>query len=150
MEKPGQFELRGRIGVLEAIAIAGGFKTSAKHSQVVLFRRYDDRAGRLAGLDVKTMEGRQRPQNIRCCRPGDFLLVPKNRISKVERFLPLVSLGAADRRVAAREAVRQAMSGIAIFHDNFAQMGGAERVTEVLTRRCPRRRCTPRWRRRGS
>jgi glycosyltransferase involved in cell wall biosynthesis len=29
------------------------------------------------------------------------------------------------------------MSGIAIFHDNMAQMGGAERVTEVLTRTLP-------------
>jgi glycosyltransferase involved in cell wall biosynthesis len=29
------------------------------------------------------------------------------------------------------------VSGIAIFHDNMAQMGGAERVTEVLTRTLP-------------
>ena len=42
VEKPGQFELRGRVGVLEAVAIAGGFKRSAKASQLVLLQRFDN------------------------------------------------------------------------------------------------------------
>ena len=37
---PGKFEMRGQVTALQAIAMAGGFKTaSAKHSQVILFRR---------------------------------------------------------------------------------------------------------------
>jgi polysaccharide export outer membrane protein len=93
VEKPGRFELRGRIGVLEAIAIAGGFKTSAKHSQVVLFRRYDAEQVVSRVLDVKKMERHASDlQNIEL-QAGDFLMVPKSRMSKVERYLPLVSLG---------------------------------------------------------
>jgi protein involved in polysaccharide export with SLBB domain len=42
VEKPGQFQLHGRVGVLEAVAMAGGFKRSAKHSKVVLLRRFDN------------------------------------------------------------------------------------------------------------
>ncbi len=39
---PGRFELHGPTSAVEAIAIAGGFKaSSAKHSQVILYRRID-------------------------------------------------------------------------------------------------------------
>lgn len=90
---PGKFELRGRIGVLEAIAISGGFKTSAKHSQVVLFRRYDEENVISRVLNVKDMEKRSgREANIDL-QPGDFLMVPKSKWSKVERIIPIVSLG---------------------------------------------------------
>src|SRR4029077_16776320 len=37
--RPGKYELRGDMTVTEAIAVAGGFGNSAKHSQVVLYRR---------------------------------------------------------------------------------------------------------------
>jgi polysaccharide export outer membrane protein len=93
VEKPGRYELRGRTGVLEAIAIAGGFKTSAKHSQVVLFRRYDAEHTISRVLNVKSMEKHASElQNIEL-QSGDFLMVPKSTFSKVERILPLVSLG---------------------------------------------------------
>src|SRR5438093_7798546 len=36
---PGRFEMRGTITALQAVAMAGGFKNSSKHSQVLLFRR---------------------------------------------------------------------------------------------------------------
>jgi len=37
---PGRFEMRGTVTALQAIAMAGGFKAaSAKHSQVILYRR---------------------------------------------------------------------------------------------------------------
>ena len=39
---PGKYDLRGDTTLTEAIAIAGGFNDSAKHSQVLLFRRVSD------------------------------------------------------------------------------------------------------------
>jgi polysaccharide export outer membrane protein len=36
---PGRFEMRGSLTAVQAIAMAGGFKNSSKHSQVLLFRR---------------------------------------------------------------------------------------------------------------
>ncbi|MPZ18546.1 MAG: hypothetical protein GEV06_11625 [Luteitalea sp.] len=91
--EPGQFELRGRVTLLEAIAMAGGFTRSAKHSQVVLFRRYNDEKVVTRVVNAKAL---QRPENMTenpLVLPGDFLFVPQNRISKVERFITLGSLG---------------------------------------------------------
>jgi polysaccharide biosynthesis/export protein len=93
VDKPGQFELRGRITVLEAIAMAGGLKQSAKHSKVVLFRRYDDTRAVTRVIDAKALAKADRIEEDPDLRPGDFLFVPQNRVSKVERFVPLTSLG---------------------------------------------------------
>jgi protein involved in polysaccharide export with SLBB domain len=38
--RPGKYDLRGDTTVSQGIALAGGFLDSAKHSQVVLFRRW--------------------------------------------------------------------------------------------------------------
>src|SRR5207247_1603544 len=40
--KPGKYELRGDTTVTQAVALAGGFNSTAKHSQVLLFRRVSD------------------------------------------------------------------------------------------------------------
>jgi len=93
VDKPGRFELRGRIGVLEAIAMAGGFKTSAKHSQVVLFRRYDDEHVITRVLNVKEMQKHASELSNIELHAGDFVMVPKSKFSKVERIIPYVSLG---------------------------------------------------------
>jgi polysaccharide export outer membrane protein len=93
VEKPGQFELRGRVGVLEAVAVAGGFKRSAKHSQVVLFRRFDNDRASARLIDAKSLAKTPDPEHDLRLAPGDVLFVPQNRISKVERFVPFASLG---------------------------------------------------------
>lgn len=89
---PGEFELRGHLTVLEAIAIAGGFKTSAKHSQVVLFRRYDNERAVTRIINAKELakaDGKAEDPELRA---GDFLFVPQNRISKIERLVPFTTL----------------------------------------------------------
>jgi polysaccharide export outer membrane protein len=89
---PGQFELRGQVHVLEAIAIAGGFKASAKHSQVVLFRRRSDDLVVRRVLDAKAMAKDGNIEDIEL-RAGDFLFVPQNRVSKVTSLVPLATFG---------------------------------------------------------
>ena len=92
VEKPGQFELHGRIGVLEAVALAGGFKRSAKHSQVVLLRRADnDRASALL-IDAKQLAQTPDPEHDIPLEMGDTLFIPQSVLSKVERFIPFASL----------------------------------------------------------
>jgi polysaccharide biosynthesis/export protein len=91
--KPGQFELRGRVTVLEAVAMAGGFKTSAKHSQVLLFRRFDQEKAVTRIVDAKALTKPGTDQEDPMLLPGDFLFVPQNRISKVERFIPIQTIG---------------------------------------------------------
>lgn len=90
--KPGQYELRGRITLLEAIAMAGGFKNSAKHSQVVLFRRYDEDHAVSRVINAKALVRANALDEVPDLRAGDFVFVPQNRISKVERFVSIATV----------------------------------------------------------
>lgn len=89
---PAKYELRSDIRVTEALAVAGGLTARAKHSQIVLFRRVSDDLVESRLLDVKSMlESRNLAEDIHL-RPGDFLFVPQNLISKIKQYLPTSSL----------------------------------------------------------
>lgn len=91
---PGRFEMRGTVTAVEAIAMAGGFKNSAKHSQVVLFRKVSADLAKTQILNLKAaMTGSTSEPNIDL-RSGDMLIVPQNRISKIERLVKIVNVGA--------------------------------------------------------
>jgi len=94
---PGKYELRDDTTVVQAIAEAGGFLPSAKHSQVVLYRRVSDQWVHAQLLDVKKMESQHDLSEDLHLQPGDMLYVPKNRLSKVLPFLPTSSLSMIPR-----------------------------------------------------
>jgi polysaccharide biosynthesis/export protein len=92
---PGKYELHGDVTAVEAIAIAGGFKDSAKHSQVILFRRVNAEMAQTRMLDLKRLMNPKHPhleEDIRL-QPGDLLVVPKNRVSKISDYVHWVSVG---------------------------------------------------------
>lgn len=91
--KPGKYELRGEITVTQAIAVAGGFTDSSKHSQVLLFRRIDDQWTEARIFNVKKMERSRNLTEDAVLRPGDMLFVPKNTFSKIQKFIPNASVG---------------------------------------------------------
>ncbi len=91
--KPGKYEMHGNMTVTQAIAIAGDFQSSAKHSQVVLFRRVDDQWTEAKLIDVKKMEKNRDLREDPMLHSGDMLFVPKNTMSKVDRFIPNLSVG---------------------------------------------------------
>lgn len=88
VKTPGKYELRGDITLTEGIAIAGGFLDSAKHSQVLLFRRVDDELTQASVINIKKMLGDKNLHEDLHLRPGDMLYVPKNRVSKIMPYLP--------------------------------------------------------------
>ena len=91
--KPGKYEMHGNMTVTQAIAIAGDFQASAKHSQVVLFRRVDDQWTEAKLIDVKKMEKNRDLREDPFLHSGDMLYVPKSTMSKVDRFIPNLSMG---------------------------------------------------------
>ena len=91
--KPGKYELRGETTLTQGIAIAGGFQDSAKHSQVLLFRRVDSDWVSAKIINVKEMEKKGNLREDPYLHPGDMLFVPKNRLSKIKPFLPTASMG---------------------------------------------------------
>lgn len=91
---PGKFDLRGQTTAVEAVAIAGGLRDSAKHSEVLLFHRVEDGWLRAESVNVKKLLKEGNLEEAAYLQPGDFLYVPKNTFSKIARFIPSTSLGA--------------------------------------------------------
>ena len=88
VRRPGRYELRGDLTVQEAVAIAGGFTPQAKHSQVVLFRRISAGAAEAHVVDLKKMLKRRDLREDMHLKPGDFVYIPQNRISKMRKYVP--------------------------------------------------------------
>ena len=92
VNRPAKYELRSDLTVTEAVAVAGGLTARAKHSQVVLFRHVSDDLVESRLLDVKAMlKSRTLNEDIHL-RPGDFLFVPQNLISKIKQYMPSSSM----------------------------------------------------------
>jgi polysaccharide export outer membrane protein len=90
---PGRFELRSPTTVLQAIAMAGGFKSSAKHSQVLLLRQHDAEHAEAILVDAKRLARATDPDPEIVLVSGDMLFVPQNTISKIERIVRWTSIG---------------------------------------------------------
>jgi polysaccharide export outer membrane protein len=91
--KPGKYELRGDMTLTEAIAVAGGFQDSAKHSQVLLFRKVNDQWTEAKLFNVKEMQKTGNLKEDPFLHPGDMLFVPKSAFSKFKQFIPSGNVG---------------------------------------------------------
>ena len=89
---PGKFELREDITVAQAVAIAGGFEPSAKHSQVLLFRRVSEDWVQVKKLNLKKMLGAGNLSEDIQVQSGDMLYVPQNAVSKIRPWIPVPSI----------------------------------------------------------
>jgi polysaccharide export outer membrane protein len=90
---PGKYDLRGDTTVTQALAIAGGFNDSSKHSQVLLFRRVSNDWVEVKKLNIKQMLEAQNLSEDLHLRPGDMLFVPKSAVSKIRPWIPYPSMG---------------------------------------------------------
>jgi polysaccharide export outer membrane protein len=94
VNKPGKYDLRGFTSATEAVAEAGGFNNTAKHSQVLLFRRVNDDWYEVRSLDLKRILAGHDVNEDAEIESGDMLYVPQNFISKITRFIPSSGAGA--------------------------------------------------------
>jgi polysaccharide biosynthesis/export protein len=90
--QPGKFELRENLTAIQAVLLAGGFKDSAKSSQILIFRKLNADTAEVRSLNFKTLKRTSDLENDLTLQPGDMILVPRNRISKIERYVRLASL----------------------------------------------------------
>ena len=90
--QPGKFELREKLTAIQAVLLAGGFKDSAKSSQILVFRKLNADTAEVRSLNFKTLKHTSDLENDLTLQPGDMILVPRNRISKIERYVRLASL----------------------------------------------------------
>ena len=88
---PGRYNMPGKVSALQAIATAGGFNRRSKHSQVILFRSVNDDLYQTRVLNMKALLKKPQSEENVMLHSGDMLLVPTNRLSKIERFVHLTN-----------------------------------------------------------
>ena len=91
---PGKIEMRERVTALQAIMLAGGMKEGAKSSQVVVFRRINSDTAEVKVLNLKSIRRTADLENDLTLQAGDMVFVPRDKISKIERFMKLASVAA--------------------------------------------------------
>ena len=92
--QPGKIEMRERVTALQAIMLAGGMKESAKSSQVVVFRQINSDMAEVKVLNLKDIRRTSDLENDLTLKAGDIVYVPRDKLSKIERFMRLVSVAA--------------------------------------------------------
>ena len=91
---PGKIEMRERVTAIQAIMLAGGMKETAKSSQVVVFRQINSDVAEVKVLNLKSIRRTSDLENDLTLQAGDMVFVPRDRISKIERFMKLASVAA--------------------------------------------------------
>jgi polysaccharide export outer membrane protein len=91
---PGKIEMRERVTALQAIMLAGGMKEGANSGQVVVFRGINSDIAEVKLLNLKSIHRTADLENDLTLKPGDMVFVPRDKISKIERFMRLASVAA--------------------------------------------------------
>ncbi len=91
---PGKIEMRERVTALQAIMLAGGMKEGANSGQVVVFHGINSDTAEVKLLNLKSIRRTSDLENDLTLQPGDMVFVPRDKISKIERFMRLASVAA--------------------------------------------------------
>ena len=85
--QPGAKDIIGPTTVIQAVALAGGFKDTARTDEVIVMRRDEENKPFLIALDIKkAMKGIDLNQDI-YVQPYDMVLVPKSNIADVDLWV---------------------------------------------------------------
>jgi protein involved in polysaccharide export with SLBB domain len=84
---PGVITVPGRLGVLEAILTVGGFRDTARLSQVVLIRRGQDGQPMLRTVDLDALIRTGQKSEDVPLKPYDIVFVPRTPIADVDLFV---------------------------------------------------------------
>jgi polysaccharide export outer membrane protein len=94
VNQPGKIELREKLTAIQAVLLAGGFKETAKSSQILVFRRLNAETAEVKVLNFKTLKRTSDLENDLTLQAGDMIMVPRNRLMKIERYIRYASLAA--------------------------------------------------------
>jgi protein involved in polysaccharide export with SLBB domain len=88
VQQPGLVAIDGGMTLLGAIFQAGGFKSSAQLSQIVLLRKAEASSQPLTStLDVRgALQGKQAQANV-ALQPFDVIYVPKSGVARANQFM---------------------------------------------------------------
>ena len=93
VDRPGKIDLHDNTTALQAIMLAGGFKDSARDTQVLLFRRINSDQAEVRKLDLHNVKKNADLERDTELMPGDMLLVTRNKMEHFARFMKASNLG---------------------------------------------------------
>jgi polysaccharide export outer membrane protein len=93
VSRPGVYDIHGAVTVLQALALSGGVKDSSKETQVLLVRKMNAEMAEVKVINTKFMASAKGAQEDFALRPDDMLIIPKNRLGKVEPYVRVASMG---------------------------------------------------------
>jgi polysaccharide export outer membrane protein len=91
--KPGKIDLREDTTAMQAILLSGGFLASAKSGQVLLFRKINSETAGIRVLKLTKVRKTADLEHDMVLEPGDMLLVPRDKIENVSRYIKLLNIG---------------------------------------------------------
>jgi polysaccharide export outer membrane protein len=92
VQTPGKFELRKPTTTLQAILMAGGPKEDSAMGHVYLFRRINSETSEVHVLQLGRYDANVRKQNDLILQPGDMILVKRDTLEKIGRFIKTFNL----------------------------------------------------------
>jgi polysaccharide export outer membrane protein len=93
VKHPGRFDMDQPTTALQAVLVAGGMDTTARSSQVILFRRINADDDEVHVLDLHNIKKRSDLEHDIMLEPGDMLLIPRDRIAKMDRIIKATNIG---------------------------------------------------------
>jgi polysaccharide biosynthesis/export protein len=93
VDKPGKIELHDDTTALQAVMLAGGFKDSARDTQVILFRHINSDTAEVHRLNLHDIKKQSQLERDTELEPGDMLLVTRNKMEHLSRFMKASNLG---------------------------------------------------------
>ena len=93
VDKPGKIELHDDTTALQAVMLAGGFKDSARDTQVILFRHINSDMAEVHRLNLHDIKKQSQLERDTELEPGDMLLVTRNKMEHLSRFMKASNLG---------------------------------------------------------
>jgi polysaccharide biosynthesis/export protein len=94
VERPGKIDLHDdTTTALQAVMLAGGFKDSARDTQVILFRHINGDMAEVRRLNLHNITKQSQLEQDTDLQPGDMLLVTRNKLEHLSRFMKASNLG---------------------------------------------------------
>jgi len=93
VDKPGRIDFYEHTTALQAIMLAGGFKESAQESEVIIFRKVNNDLSQVIKINLHDVRKSADLEHDMALEPGDIVLVPRNKLEHVARFVKATNLG---------------------------------------------------------
>ncbi len=91
--RPGKIEINDNTTALQAVMLAGGFMSSAKDTQVILFRHINGDMAEVRKLNLHNIRKDSQLERDTDLEPGDMLLVTRNKLEHFSHFMKATNLG---------------------------------------------------------